>query len=230
MSEINFYIVGGFVRDHIKGIKSKDIDYAVEAPSYDAMREWISAQADQIFLETPEYATIRARFGRETADYVLCRRDGSYSDGRHPDEVFAGTIDDDLARRDFTMNAIAMRQDGSYYDPFEGIADIEAGVIRCVGRAEDRMREDYLRLMRAARFSITKRMRIDEEIQRMFDDDEFVDGLRETVSQERIREEVAKMFAFDTIASIDFFASHPKMSQAVFGDGSIWMKATSEKR
>ena len=236
MTDIRKYIVGGFVRDQIRmgSGNHKDIDYAVEAESFDAMREWIIGQftspTDRIFEDRPEFSTIRARIGRETFDYVMCRRDGAYSDGRHPDEVFAGTIDDDLARRDFTMNAIAICEDGSYYDPFGGIADIEAGIIRCVGNAEDRMREDFLRLMRAARFSITKGMAIHNDIVEMFGRREFVDGLRYTVSSERIREEVAKMFQADTERSIVFFAQFPMMRQAVFGTGQIWMQATSAKR
>lgn len=125
MSSIKFYQVGGSVRDSFIGLKSKDIDYAVEAPSFDAMREAIKERGGEIFLETPQFLTIRANVpGMGACDYVLCRKDGEYVDGRRPETVTAGTILDDLARRDFTMNAIAIAEDGTILDPFDGRKDI----------------------------------------------------------------------------------------------------------
>lgn len=230
MNNIRIYQVGGSVRDEIMGVPSNDIDYAVEAPSYNAMRDYIvNERGGHIFLENPEFVTIRARIGKVTSDFVLCRKDGAYSDGRHPDTITAGTIYDDLARRDFTMNAIAKDEDGNYIDPFNGIADIEERVIRCVGRAEDRIREDYLRLLRAARFAITKDMAVHIDIRRMFADREVVSKLRSTVSQDRIRQELGKMFAYDTPATIQFFGYYYDLSAMCFAD-SIWLKPTSEKR
>lgn len=226
---IRTYQIGGCVRDEIIGVPCKDIDYSVEAPSFEAMREFIIENGGEIFLESPEFVTIRARFGRETADYVLCRKDGTYSDGRRPDFVEMGNLFDDQSRRDFTMNSIAKDDAGNYIDPFNGIADIEAGIIRCVGNAQNRMREDYLRMMRAVRFSITKRMRISADIMEMFDDAQMVENFRTSVSRERVREEVAKMFKADTIASINFFAQHPIFAQAVFGS-DIWMIPTNQHR
>jgi len=105
---IKLFEVGGHVRDGLLGIKSKDIDMAVEAPSWEAMREFVKHNTKKIFLEKEEFLTIRA-MGHDglPKDFVLCRKDGAYSDGRRPDTVEAGTIFDDLARRDFTVNAIA---------------------------------------------------------------------------------------------------------------------------
>lgn len=232
---IGIWQVGGCVRDRIIGIPSKDIDYSVEVQAdsveegYAIMRAYIVSIGGHIFVESPEHVTIRARVGREAADYVLCRRDGEYGDGRRPDEVFIGSLMDDLSRRDFTMNAIAMAADGEMIDPFGGVADIEAGVIRCVGSTQDRMQEDYLRLLRAARFSITKGFRIDSEIEDMFDSEEITSRLRDSISQDRIRDEVAKMFRSDSIAAIAFFGQHPSMAQACFS-GGIWFIPTSEKR
>src|SRR4051812_36297006 len=110
---VHLYEVGGHVRDSLLGIKSKDIDFAVEAESFMELFNWLNAQKFDIFLITEEYGTIRARFPKGhvnaglTADFVLCRKDGNYSDGRRPDSVSPGTIFDDLARRDFTVNAMA---------------------------------------------------------------------------------------------------------------------------
>jgi tRNA nucleotidyltransferase (CCA-adding enzyme) len=153
-----FFQVGGSVRDKLLGVKSKDIDYAVECESFDAMREAILAKGGKIFVETPQYFTIRANVPVLGAtDYVLCRKDGAYSDGRRPDSVEVGTIFDDLARRDFTVNAIAIdTETGALIDPHGGAQDLTARVLRCVGNPVDRFNEDRLRIFRAARFSLTK--------------------------------------------------------------------------
>lgn len=226
---VKIYQVGGFIRDEILGVKSKDIDYSVEASSFQEMKDYIISSGGEIFLETPEYVTIRARFGKETADYVLCRKEGRYSDGRHPDQIEIGTLYDDLARRDFTMNAIAKDSDGNYIDPFNGTEDIKNKIIRCVGKTEDRIREDWLRLLRAARFSITKEMFIDQSILKFFGDNYATSMLYKTVSEERIREEVYKMFKADTRASIQFFADYHKMAYACFG-GNIWLEPTTKEK
>ena len=153
-----FYEVGGAVRDEILNLPTNDLDYAVEAESYEAMREAVLERGGEIFLESPEYLTIRAKVpGIGPADFVLCRKDGAYSDGRHPDRVEPGTLLDDLARRDFTMNAMAVDiENGKLYDPHDGRKDMEAETIRCVGVAEERFEEDALRILRAIRFAITK--------------------------------------------------------------------------
>ena len=221
--------VGGCVRDAIIGARSEDIDYAVEADSFAEMRDYIRSIGGEIFLEKEEFVTIRARVEREAADYVLCRRDGSYSDGRRPDDVTIGDIMSDLSRRDFTMNAIAMDSEGNYFDPFNGRADIESRIIRCVGSAAERMDEDSLRLVRAIRFSITKGFDIDSHICDMFENAYWSGRICETISQDRIRIEVNKMFAHDTIATIAFFGRYPIMAQACFG-GGITIEATSRKR
>ena len=135
---MKMYKVGGFVRDQILGVKSKDVDYAVEASSFYDMERCIFEMGGEIFLSTPQFFTIRAKLNGEVADFVLCRKESQYSDGRHPDKVEVGTIYDDLARRDFTMNAIALCEDGTYIDPHNGIYDIVRCLIRWVGSPNDR--------------------------------------------------------------------------------------------
>ena len=224
------YLVGGKIRDRILGVPSKDMDYSVEAESFDAMREFIVSNGGMIFLETPEYATIRARLDNNVSDYVLCRKDGSYSDGRHPDSIEAGTIYDDLARRDFTMNAIAQDvKSGDYVDPHNGIYDISRRYIQCVGNTEERIKEDYLRLIRAARFSVTKNMVIDSELDLMINNSKMLDNMIMSTSIDRIREEVYKMFVYDTPTSFEFMQDRPNFRDAIFSVG-IWLLPTTKER
>lgn len=225
---IKLYKVGGYTRDLLLGIKSKDVDYSVEADSYQAMIDHIVSEGGKIYEFKPEYLTVRARFNEEDRDFVLCRKDGVYKDGRHPEGTEVGTLYDDLARRDFTMNAIALDEDQNIIDPFDGRKDLEAGIIRCVGNATDRMREDSLRLIRAIRFSITKNMVMEFDIRRMFYSPEWMNRLS-MVKEDRIRQELYKMFSFSTIETINVFREYPLLADACFS-GSLWLKPTSETK
>lgn len=226
---VQIYKVGGAVRDEFLGVKSKDIDFAVEAPSYEAMRDYIAVNG-KIFLEKPEYFTIRAKLNGTDADFVLCRKEHGYSDGRRPDLVTAGDIYDDLSRRDFTVNAIAIRvSNGEVFDPHSGIDDIKDRIIRCVGRAEDRFTEDSLRLLRAVRFSITKSFEMSIDIQEFLNIKRKVQML-ENVSKERIREELNRMMKFDTLATLKMFERFPHLRDVVFNDSSLWLEATNKDR
>lgn len=224
---VKYYLVGGAVRDEILGKKSKDLDYSCEAPSYEAMKQDILARGGTIFVESPQYLTIRAKMKGEAADFVLCRKDGSYYDGRRPDTVEVGTLYDDLARRDFTMNAIAKDENGELVDPFNGLQDIKDRTIRCVGKASDRLSEDALRMLRAIRFSITKSFAIDESIVRFIDSRHM---LIVNVSEDRIRDELTKCFAHNTLETMRLFGRHEFMGlrDMVFTTTKIWLKPTSE--
>lgn len=196
-----FWLVGGAVRDIAMGLTPKDLDFVAEAESLDAMREAILAAGGEIFLEQPEHFTIRAKVGNAAADFVLARKDGVYSDGRRPDSVEPGTLDDDLARRDFTVNAMAIPvvlgdrllaevKLGSLpkpYDPYGGEVDLRARRLRAVGNAEERLAEDPLRALRAIRFFLTKGLNPDQDL--WFALSDFGSYLK-GVSAERIREEI----------------------------------------
>lgn len=228
----NVYMVGGAVRDSLMGVRPKDIDYAVETQSLDEIKRYIIERGGTVFLINEPFYTIRAKVGKETADYVLCRKDGQYSDGRRPDNVAIGTIYDDLARRDFTMNAIALDSNGQLIDPHGGVEDIRNGRIRCVGRAFDRFNEDTLRMVRAIRFSITKDMFLDGDITRELNNVALLNKLVNSVSIDRVRDELLKMFAYDTLASINILNKFPLLKVAVFNmvEGNLWLKPTLEKR
>lgn len=200
------YKVGGAVRDLLMGHESKDIDYSVVAKSYDEMKEYILNKGCQIYQERPEYATIRARYGNEDVDFVLCRKDGFYSDSRRPDSIEIGSLMDDLSRRDFTMNAIAIDEAGNYHDPFNGWKDIENRIIRCVGSVE-RLREDPLRMMRALRFSITKRMLLDDDITDFIYNHDNWDLLYK-VSEERISTELNKCLEKSSLETLFILLNH----------------------
>lgn len=203
--ETKFYLVGGAVRDKVMGIKNpKDMDFTVEAESFDAMRDAILARGSKIFLEQEQFLTIRAKMpfaGRQVdADFVLARKesDSDYSDGRRPNTVVIGTLMDDLARRDFTMNAMAETEDGEIIDPFNGREHIKQKILCTVGNSDIRFNADRLRVLRAVRFEITKHMMMDINIDMSIKKNSSLIG----VSAERIADEVNKMMRFDRKATI----------------------------
>ena len=224
-----FYLVGGYVRDRILGIDSKDVDYSVEADSFDHMRQEILNLGGTIFVEKPEFFTIRARIGKVASDFVLCRKDGFYTDGRRPDNVEPGTIYDDLARRDFTMNAIAIDEDDNFIDPFNGITDINLRRIRCVGSPHARFTEDALRMLRAIRFAVTKNFYVDTEIDRFLSNKYSIDLLSH-ISEDRIREELDRMFRCSTMKTLRYlYLIYPHFGNYLFSK-NIWLKPTTEDK
>lgn len=144
------YVVGGCVRDAIMHIPPHDWDICTSAFPEEIMEVFKDCKIIPTGLKHGTITVVIHGTGYEITTY---RKDGDYSDGRHPDNVeFTNDLHEDLKRRDFTMNAIAYA-DGEWIDPFGGRDDIEKGVIRCVGNAVDRFDEDSLRIMRALRFA-----------------------------------------------------------------------------
>lgn len=235
------YLVGGAVRDELLGIRSKDLDYSVEIPEligqpadvgFAAMRDIVKAQGFEIFLESPEHLTLRARFpkghknDRTTGDFVLCREDGPSSDGRHPDWVRVGDLAADLNRRDFTVNALAMDDDDNLIDLHGGRSDLESRLLRFVGDPSERLKEDALRAFRALRFTVTKRFTMTEDTVfavRTMAAEDF-----DAVSTDRIRDEAFKMFASDTRSSLTVLAHFPILFELVLARG-IWLEPTVRK-
>jgi tRNA nucleotidyltransferase (CCA-adding enzyme) len=229
VSEISLYRVGGCVRDALLGRRSKDIDYAVEAPSYDAMVAWVRDRGT-VWQERPQFQTVRAKVAGIDADFVLCRRDGAYSDARRPDSVELGDIYDDLARRDFTMNAIAVCEaDKIPIDPHGGRADIGARLIRTVGAAEDRFNEDALRLLRAMRFHLTLGFDLHGDIRGCLTDAALLDKLV-AVSVERQQLELEKCFRADTLRTLEFFEEFSGLRARIFSTSRIWLDPTMKER
>ena len=144
------YLVGGCVRDLLLGRMPEDWDIASSARPEQIM-EIFGAQALPTGLK---HGTVTVKTWDGAYEITTFRTDGAYSDGRHPDAVaYTKTIEEDLSRRDLTINAMAISSSGRLVDPFDGAGDLARRVIRCVGKAERRFSEDALRILRSIRFA-----------------------------------------------------------------------------
>lgn len=180
------YVVGGAVRDYVMNIEPHDWDVATNATP-----EQVKSVFSKTFDSGIKHGTVTALVGDEPFEITTYRSDGLYSDGRHPDAVsFVNTIEEDLARRDFTINAMAMDINGHIIDPYGGQEDIKRGLIRCVGNPDQRFNEDALRMMRAVRFESKFDFDLEPETKQAINRN--VDKLK-SVSSERIREEYTKI-------------------------------------
>ena len=152
------FIVGGCVRDALLHKEPEDWDITTSAKP---------EEIKKIFKKTIdtgiEHGTVSILLGRNTYEVTTYRLDGKYSDGRHPDKVeFSPLLEEDLKRRDFTINAMAYSKKVGLVDLFEGEKDLKKGIIRCVGVAKERFGEDALRMLRAIRFSAVLGFEIEE--------------------------------------------------------------------
>ena len=179
------YLVGGCVRDLLRGAAPHDWDVCTSARP----EETAACFTGHRVLETGiRHGTVTVLIDGEPYEITTWRTEGPYSDGRRPDRVrFVGRLEQDLARRDFTVNAIALGPDGTLRDPFGGADDIRAGLIRCVGEPARRFQEDGLRLMRALRFAAVLGYDIEEHTARAIHDNR---AMLDRVAAERIRAEL----------------------------------------
>lgn len=241
---IRLFEVGGSIRDDMLGIKNPpDRDFCAESPrGWSALVSWCHENMKKVFLITPEFFTVRGQLHNGTSiDVVMCRKDGPSSNGRHPDHVIPGTLLDDLARRDFTVNAMAWEVDpktlerfGSLIDPHDGEGDLDIMRLSCVGQTEDRLREDGLRLLRAVRFAVTKNLKLDADLKKAVNDCSIWNFMIKRVSIERVREELQKMFKHNTSDSLLFLAKrcHPATTKILFNSehSTVWLKPTLERK
>ena len=179
------YPVGGCVRDLLLGRAPGDWDITTAAPPETVMELFEKTVPTGI-----QHGTVTVLLGGQSLEVTTFRADVGYSDGRHPDAVVFGTsLEDDLARRDFTVNAMALGEDGTVIDPFGGQADLENRLIRAVGDPAVRFTEDALRMFRAIRFSAQLEFDIEEQtFAAMF----ALADRAKYVSGERIKLEVEK--------------------------------------
>ncbi len=180
------YVVGGCVRDSILGRDPQDWDITTSASP---------EQVKGLFRRTVDtgikHGTVTVMMDKEGFEVTTYRIDGKYEDGRHPTEVtFTPNLEEDLKRRDFTINAMAYNEQEGLVDLFGGMRDIEGKVIRCVGNPEARFGEDALRIMRAIRFSAQLGYAIEDQT---FAAIRKLASTLEKISAERIREELVKL-------------------------------------
>lgn len=241
----DIFFVGGCVRDEILGIQSKDIDFTfvlddldkTVEQGFDEMRQWMKDRGFEIFLETPQMFTIRAKFPKDhqhgglVADFVMARKEVGYQEGTRNPILVLGSLNDDLIRRDFTLNAMAKDMSGNLIDLFGGREDLERRILRTPLPSEKTMMDDPLRFLRALRFSITKGFDIHHDIMVAMTQPDILSKLENVVSAERIREEVLKMMKADTVKTLELFRSVegflPGFTKLVFSRG-LWLKPTFE--
>ncbi len=180
------WIVGGCVRDTLLGEPVNDWDVATSA-----LPEKVQQTFDKVIPTGIDHGTVTVLWKGRAYEVTTLRGEGAYSDGRRPDSVvFVGDIDQDLARRDFTVNAIAYDPvDGRVVDPFHGLVDMNAKVLRAVGDPKERFQEDGLRILRGARFVATLDFELEDATEAAFRG--ALDTYRK-VSPERVREEWLK--------------------------------------
>lgn len=155
------FVVGGYLRDSLLGRPTFDVDLATSATPEDVMRR---LSHYSVIPTGIQHGTITVLTDDGPVEITTFREDGSYSDYRHPDEVqFAKTIEEDLSRRDFTINALAWNEKRGLIDPWGGKSDLRKRVIRTVGDANQRFREDALRIFRGLRLSAELAFHIEDE-------------------------------------------------------------------
>jgi tRNA nucleotidyltransferase (CCA-adding enzyme) len=180
------YFVGGSVRDYLLNRPISDVDIATSATPNEVKK--IFPRTVDIGIE---HGTVLVLFHNNSYEITTFRTEGDYQDHRRPKEVsFIRKLGDDLKRRDFTMNAIAMDQNGTLIDPYNGQFAIRNKIIQTVGSANDRFKEDALRIMRAVRFVSQLSFVIEEETLQALK--EFV-SLLKNIAVERIRTEFEKL-------------------------------------
>ncbi|MDR0628616.1 MAG: HD domain-containing protein [Treponema sp.] len=183
------FLVGGAVRDLLRGHQAQDWDLAT-----DALPSEVIALFPRVIPTGIKHGTVTVHFQGRSLEVTTYRTESGYHDGRRPDQVtYAARIEEDLSRRDFTMNAIALPLPrGPLVDPFNGIADIQDKIIRAVGNPQERFAEDGLRPLRAVRFAAQMGFDVEEAT---LDAIPQALGTTEKVSPERIRDELDKILA-----------------------------------
>lgn len=181
------WLVGGFVRDALRGHAGQDVDITTNA-RWQQVQQAFEAQGLHTFETGVAHGTLTVQVDNDVFEVTTYRTEGTYTDARHPDSVtFVDSIDDDLARRDFTINALAYHPDRGLRDPFGGIDDLQAHIIRAVGCPSERFGEDALRILRAVRFASQLGFSIEEQTAQGMRD--AADGLHR-IAVERISHEM----------------------------------------
>ncbi|MDO4380152.1 MAG: HD domain-containing protein, partial [Clostridia bacterium] len=191
------FLVGGSVRDSLMNRPVHDVDITTAATP----DEIIETFGEKTVIPTGlKHGTVTVLFGKTPVEITTFRTEKGYSDNRHPDKVeFSKKIEEDLSRRDFTMNAIARDENGVLVDPFGGREDIEKKLVRSVGDAETRFREDALRILRALRFSAVLGFEIEKKTAAAV---RKCKDLLKNLSPERVSSELSRLLCSDGAARV----------------------------
>ena len=195
------YVVGGCVRDACLGLTPQDYDLCTSA---------LPEQTERVFhdrrlvLAGKKHGTVGVVTENGVVEITTFRREGGYGDNRHPDWVeFVPDVESDLARRDFTVNAMAYSPARGYADPFGGREDLEKGILRAVGDPKKRFQEDSLRILRGVRFAVRFGLQVDSATEKaMFSQVSLMDNL----ARERVFDELCKLLPLVTAEDLIRFA------------------------
>jgi len=209
------YLVGGFVRDFLLEIDSSDIDITTSATPEETMALFLKTRGTGL-----KYGTVTVFMEDVAFEVTTFRSDGVYANHRHPENVaFSNDLALDLARRDFTINALAMDINGNIIDHFDGLSDLKKGIIRAIGNPLERFQEDALRILRTFRFVSKCNFDIDSET---FTSITNIHPLLRNISNERIIQEFTKIAsypyhqkAFRLLAETSVLDSIPELKNGV---------------
>lgn len=202
------YVVGGCVRDACMGLTPHDYDMCTSALPDEI--EAVFAHR-KMFLAGKKHGTISIVTDDDVVEITTFRTEGDYRDNRHPDWVeFVPEIEKDLARRDFTINAMAYSPTRGFADPFGGREDLKNKRLRAVGNATERFQEDSLRILRGVRFAVRYGLSVDPETERAMEDQRH---LMDNLARERVFSELCKILPLVTADDLTRFA--PVLTQVI---------------
>jgi len=196
------YAVGGCVRDTMLGLQPHDYDLCTDATT----EEMIRLFSDRSLVRSGErHGTVGVVVNGDVVEITTFRTEGGYEDGRHPDWVrFVSNVEEDLARRDFTVNAMAYAPVQGYVDPFGGEEDLKKGILRTVGDPTARFSEDALRILRGVRFAVRYHLSVDPDTRVAM---ETLAPTMKKLANERVFDELCKLLP--CVAAEDLLAFAP---------------------
>ena len=202
------YAVGGCVRDSLLGLQPQDFDLCTNALPEQTERVF---QDYRLILAGKKHGTVAVILGKNVVEITTFRTEGGYQDNRHPDWVkFVPDIEEDLSRRDFTVNAMAYSPTRGYADPFGGQEDLRSGILRAVGNPRMRFQEDALRILRGIRFAARYGFALDEETEKAMAE---LAPLMDSLARERVFDELSKLLPRLDAVQLNRFA--PILAQVI---------------
>lgn len=186
------YLVGGFVRDYLLGIESNDIDICTNAKPKELLEIFENAK-----IPKEDYGAVTIYYKNVRYEITTFRKEVRYRDCRHPEEIiYINSLEEDLIRRDFTINTLCMDSAGNIIDLFQGEDDLEHKIIKTVGNSYQKFSEDALRILRAVRFAAKLHFSLDSEVIEAIKDTKH---LLKNISYQRKKEELDKIFTCSNI-------------------------------